>query len=402
MVKYIKGNDGRFAGSVGDGKTAVPTASDLPATPYIPPTAQLGLADLDAVYAAYTAAQTPQHTLDDHITSDRLTPGHLYADVRAAVPDAPDSLINEQYAALLDEAAHTPDPPVHAARYLTARVAQQHMVNDLIASGQFTELDPPGSQADQYTLGPDGRPTHVWYASYGSNLTRDNRFLYYLHGGTPEGSTKHHHGARNPDEPTGDIQVALPGTVYFASNSTVWQGGGPAFLDPDTPGHALSRAYRITAEQFDDVVLQENSGDPHTNPTPVDTITAIQNGQVTGSGMYGRLVHVGDYQGSPVFTFTSPWTVQDAVRGDSALTPEGTLEPIGFRSNERAAQIIETRIAKWKSRLTRTPQPLPAVDRDVYTNAPSDQYKTMIGRGLAELGLTDQQISGYFAGATGT
>ncbi|MEO7752218.1 MAG: histone deacetylase, partial [Terracoccus sp.] len=71
---------------------------------------------------------------------------------------------------------------------------------------------------------------HVWYAAYGSNLSR-SRFVHYLSGGRPPGASRTYAGARDPRDPLGDVPLTLDGQVYFAWESPTW-GGGIAFYDP--------------------------------------------------------------------------------------------------------------------------------------------------------------------------
>lgn len=56
MTKYVQGKDGKFAGSIGDGKASVPSVSDLP-----PSTGPVAVddktADAATVYQAYQVAQ---------------------------------------------------------------------------------------------------------------------------------------------------------------------------------------------------------------------------------------------------------------------------------------------------------------------------------------------------------
>ena len=74
--------------------------------------------------------------------------------------------------------------------------------------------------------------SHVWYVSYGSNLSAD-RFACYIVGGVPPGGSRANPGARDRRLPERTIPVDLPGTGYFAGESPQW-GGGVAFY---TRGH---------------------------------------------------------------------------------------------------------------------------------------------------------------------
>lgn len=142
--------------------------------------------------------------------------------------------------------------------------------------------------------------SHVWYASYGSNLSR-HRFERYLHGGTPVGGRRHYRGARDHTPPADDRPFHLPWRLRFGGASRTW-GGGMAFVDVSARGRTLARMYRLTAGQFADVHAQENGGDAH----PTD-IAALRPGTPVraGGGNYPVLVCCGHVEDVPVVTFTS-------------------------------------------------------------------------------------------------
>jgi hypothetical protein len=142
--------------------------------------------------------------------------------------------------------------------------------------------------------------SHVWYASYGSNLSR-HRFEHYLHGGTPVGGRRHHPGARDRTPPAEDRPFHLPWRLRFGGASRTW-GGGMAFVDITERGRTLARMYRLRAGQFADVHAQENGG----NALPTD-IGALRPGTPVraGGGNYPLLVCCGHIDGVPVVTFTS-------------------------------------------------------------------------------------------------
>ena len=98
-------------------------------------------------------------------------------------------------------------------------------------------------------------------------------------------------------------------------------------------------------------------------------------------GLYGTLVHVGDYENAPVLTFTGPFNTAQARAGNLMIDSCGHL-------------------------VERTGVPVRA-DSDrkpwfVFSNPPSLAYANMISSGLIEAhGLTPEQVGVYFAGATG-
>jgi hypothetical protein len=100
----------------------------------------------------------------------------------------------------------------------------------------------------------------VWYAAYGSNLSRE-RFRAYLEGGTPAGARRHYAGSRDTSPPRESRVLRLPGRLGFTGTSKVW-GGGRAFFDPGGDGEVVARAYQVSFGQFSDVVAQESHRDP--------------------------------------------------------------------------------------------------------------------------------------------
>lgn len=142
--------------------------------------------------------------------------------------------------------------------------------------------------------------SHMWYASYGSNLSR-RRFERYLHGGTPVGGRHRYPGARDRTPPTDDRPFRLPWRLRFGGASRTW-GGGMAFVDVTVPGRTLARMYRLHAGQFADVHAQENGGDAlATDLGALPPGTPVR----AGGGNYPVIVCCGRIDGEPVVTFTS-------------------------------------------------------------------------------------------------
>lgn len=55
----------------------------------------------------------------------------------------------------------------------------------------------------------------VWYVSYGSNLSYE-RFLCYINGTTPKGSTKAEQGCRDKTLSNATGKITIPYKLYFA------------------------------------------------------------------------------------------------------------------------------------------------------------------------------------------
>lgn len=257
----------------------------------------------------------------------------------------------------------------HAWSSIEARARQEVTLREITTA---IDLAPPGSQAHLYDLGDDGRPKRVWYASYGSNLHRD-RFLNYIQGGRPDGSTRTYDGCTDPTPPAADIPIRFAGArPHFALTSRVWRGG-IAFIDPrkGESAQGLGRAYDITINQFDEVVAQEN-GLPTAFADPLKLDEVLTTGRsVLGNGSYETLLHIGDYEGAPVLTFTAPFSTRDALTKSGRIlrTPPGTTTPV------------------------RMP---------VMTNKPSAAYLRMIGGGLAEtFDMDEVQQADYLRGCPG-
>lgn len=257
--------------------------------------------------------------------------------------------------------------PDGATFYAWSRIesrARQEVAVRAVATA--VDLEPPGSQADQYEVGEDGRPTRVYYASYGSNLNRD-RFMSYIEGGRPPGSSRKYDGCVDTTAPTDDIPIRFAGSrPHFALTSRVWRGG-IAFIDAQKGESAvgLGRAYNISIEQFDQVVNQENGGLGKKAPAvPLDE--ALKTGRaVTGEGAYETVLHIGDYNGAPVLTFTAPFSTRDAMVHEGHIVRAGVKMP-------------------------------------VRTNKPSAAYVRMIGGGLQEtFGMDEVAQADYIRGCPG-
>jgi hypothetical protein len=139
----------------------------------------------------------------------------------------------------------------------------------------------------------------IWYAAYGSNLSRD-RFDCYLNGGTPEGAKHAYPGCRDGSEPKEDRPGEIQAELAFGGTSLTW-GGGVAFVSPDDGHRTKVRMYLITLEQFEDVVAQENwlkVGD-------VTLHEPLSEERIVGpEHVYGCVVPLGELEGQPILTVT--------------------------------------------------------------------------------------------------
>ncbi|GGZ20390.1 hypothetical protein GCM10007049_11210 [Echinicola pacifica] len=177
---------------------------------------------------------------------------------------------------------------------------------------------------------------YVWYASYGSNLL-ESRFLCYIQGGKPAGSSRTYSGCKDVTLPTGNRPHELPYELYFAKKASVWNDGGVAFIDvaTETEDKTLARKYRITRSQFMELVQQENNI-PDTIILDLDQVKADKYLCFIDRGWYNTIVYLGDYEGEPIFTFTSSTLYEPNIKPDIAylMTIIGGLKECHNLSDE--------------------------------------------------------------------
>ncbi len=170
----------------------------------------------------------------------------------------------------------------------------------------------------------------IWYACYGSNLSAE-RFGVYIRGGSLQidGHTVTEKGCRDNRPPSASEIFRIPYRLIFAGHFAKWEQKSAAFLDlshRENNMKTVSRMYRITREQFMDVVCQENGG---IQPADFDMDELRRNGTVDlyPDLPYGRLVYIEEKEGIPVlsFTCTEKWFGE---KGDIGMPSEPYLEVI--------------------------------------------------------------------------
>lgn len=119
---------------------------------------------------------------------------------------------------------------------------------------------------EMYHGGEPIESEYVWYACYGSNLSRE-RFMRYIR------------ECSDQSAPIEDRPFLFEYNIYFAKAASGWDNGGKAFLDDSCPGAAYGRIYKITREQYEQVKTKEGSD-------------------------YTKRVSCGIIDGLPVYSFT--------------------------------------------------------------------------------------------------
>ena len=159
----------------------------------------------------------------------------------------------------------------------------------------------------------------LWYATYGPNVNRD-RLLELIHGGKSAFTGQVLPGCRTKRDPIRDYALVIRHELYFARNSDQW-GGAVAFVRPEeSKVQTLGRAYLISADQFVDILCQENArkpGDPdfvfnytYAEGVKESYLNRKDPSKPLGQGKlwYGRVLRLGTRESWPIFTVTGEWS----------------------------------------------------------------------------------------------
>ena len=122
----------------------------------------------------------------------------------------------------------------------------------------------------------------VWYACYGSNLSKD-RFRCYIKGGKCKQNGVTYSGCSDKSEWTDEAVSVFDGELYFGNKSGSWDDKGVAFYDPDVTGVTYMRMYKIKYAQFRELQRMEGAS----------------------PNWYGRIVCLGIKDNIPIYTLTS-------------------------------------------------------------------------------------------------
>lgn len=124
--------------------------------------------------------------------------------------------------------------------------------------------------------------TLIWYAAYGSNLLIE-RFNRYITGGTCKLTGAFHTGCQDITLAREVKRVCIPYERYYGNESSRWNQGGVAFLDPNKEGKTHGKMYLITKGQLKEIWEQEGKY----------------------KDWYNQLLYLGVHGDIPVVTFTN-------------------------------------------------------------------------------------------------
>ncbi|KAL3513061.1 hypothetical protein ACH5RR_025778 [Cinchona calisaya] len=200
----------------------------------------------------------------------------------------------------------------------------------------------------------------IWYATYGSNM-RESRFLCYIEGGQVEGMRKSCAGSVDKSRPKASRWRTFPHRLFFARDYTAtWGPGGVAFLHPESNSQdkAYMCLYRVTLEQFNDVLTLENIPSSSIKGPLFDLadLQSIEDKkciavEAVKRGWYHNVVYLGKEDDIPILTMTCTLSDVDSFKsgkfpicapskGYASTLVKGLIE--GKRiSNEEAVAYIE-------------------------------------------------------------
>lgn len=161
--------------------------------------------------------------------------------------------INERFVSKLEE----------ALTFLETEICTGK-IKDVWSSEDYSDKGKKILAMYQNTIIPES--THVWYACYGSNLSKE-RFMKYIRCCTDK------------TPPSEDRPFLFRHPIYFAKSASNWQNGGKAFLDDSSVGMTYGRAYKITRDQYEEIKQFEGAD-------------------------YTKNLSLGEIDGIPVYSFT--------------------------------------------------------------------------------------------------
>lgn len=158
----------------------------------------------------------------------------------------------------------------------------------------------------------------VWYAAYGSNLDRA-RLGVYLSGGRAPGARRGNPGARDGSPPREYALLRHWGTPLFGGESLTW-GGGFALYDagttPATSSYMIGSL--ISWQQLADITAQEMHREPGSVELDRATLQVGRTQVIDPASPYGAVVGLGEHEGLPICTVTTPRPTEAVRREPTA------------------------------------------------------------------------------------
>ena len=162
----------------------------------------------------------------------------------------------------------------------------------------------------------------VWYAVYGSNLSK-KRFLHYIEGGYFEADGRPYTGCTKKQLVSDrGFRAWFPGQMYFGNKSSRWNHKGVAFYDPDASGKTFMRLYKVTRQQLMEIQVQEGPS----------------------AKWYGKIQALGIHaDGCPIYTLTSEYRhpVNAPDENYISLIKNALTEENGFIKSEANRYLAE-------------------------------------------------------------
>jgi hypothetical protein len=145
--------------------------------------------------------------------------------------------------------------------------------------------------------------------------------MCYIAGGKPRGSQHTNPGSRDRTPPADNRPISLDWELYFAGYSGWWKGAAAFIRQGTEKARTLGRMYLVTDDQFNDVVLQENGRpvDGSRLLPPFESLVQQDDFLLQGIKTYGRVVRIGEQDGSPIFTFTATKSVAIGAPSEAYL-----------------------------------------------------------------------------------
>ncbi len=237
------------------------------------------------VYGTLMKGQRAAHMLGDCIYKGRhvLKDHALYdlGDYPGIVGQKGESIIGELYAIEKSRVAELDRYEGEGQLYIRKKVTVSNGAENTEAFAYIYNQSLYDSPMMRTVWGISG-DDEVWYACYGSNLSKE-RFRCYIKGGKCKQNGVTYKGCSDKSKWTDEAVMTFGGELYFGNESSSWGGKGVAFYDPDAEGETHMKLYRIKYSQFLDIRQQEGQS----------------------PNWYGRIVCLGIRNDIPVYTLTS-------------------------------------------------------------------------------------------------